>query len=141
MASIKLGGLEVPEDALTVRFVRASGPGGQNVNKVSTAVEYRLNLDAAGIRGALRERLEGVAGSRLTAGGEIIVFADTHRTQPRNRDAARARLAALIERALPEPHPRVPTRPTAGARARRLEDKRRRAGVKKLRTPIDPLRD
>ena len=141
MASIELGGLDVPEDALTFRFVRASGPGGQNVNKVSTAVECRLSLDAAGIRGGLRERLARLAGSRLTASGEIVVFADTHRTQPRNRDAARARLAALIERALPEPRPRVPTRPTAGARVRRLEDKRRRAGVKKLRTPVDPLRD
>ena len=141
MASIELGGLDVPEGALTFRFVRASGPGGQNVNKVSTAVECRLSLDAAGIRGALRERLARLAGSRLTASGEIVVFADTHRTQSRNRDAARARLAALIERALPEPRPRVSTRPTAGARVRRLEDKRRRAGVKKLRTPVDPLRD
>ena len=141
MASIDLGGIDVPEGALAFKFVRASGPGGQNVNKVSTAVECRLNLDAAGIRGAFRERFERLAGSRLTADGEIVVFADAHRTQPRNRDAARARLAALIERALPEPLPRVPTRPTAGARARRLEDKRRRAGVKKLRGSFDPLRD
>ena len=141
MASIDIGGIAVPDDALTFRFVRASGPGGQNVNKVSTAVEGRLNLDAAGIRGAFRERLERMAGSRLTTAGEIVVFADNHRTQPRNREAAQARLAALIEEALPEPRRRVPTRPTAGARARRHEDKRRRAGVKKLRGSVDPPDD
>ena len=122
MASIDLGGIAVPEDALTFKFVRASGPGGQNVNKVSTAVEGRLDLDAAGIRGGLRDRLERLAGSRLTAAGEIVVFADTHRTQPRNREAALARLAAHVEEARLEPRPRVPTRPSAGAKARRRDE-------------------
>ena len=137
MASIDLGGIAVPEAALTFRFVRASGPGGQNVNKVSTAVEGRLDLDAAGIRGGLRERLERLAGSRLTAAGEIVVFADTHRTQSRNREAALARLAALVGEARPEPRPRVPTRPSAGAKARRRDEKKRRGALKKLRAPVD----
>ena len=141
MASIDIGGIAVPEAALTWKFVRATGPGGQHVNKVSTAVECRLDLDAAGIRGALRERLERLAGSRLTAAGEIVVFVDTHRTQPRNREAALARFASLIEKALPEPRPRVPTRPTAGARARRQEDKKRRSKLKKRRGLVDSRED
>ncbi len=138
MATIDIGGIDIPETALAWKFVRASGPGGQNVNKVSTAVEGRLDLDAAGIRGGFRDRLERLAGSRLTAAGEVVVFADTHRTQSRNREAALARLAALVEAAWPEPRPRVPTRPSAGAKARRRDEKKRRGTLKRLRAPVDP---
>lgn len=137
MATIDIGGLEIPESALTFRFARSSGPGGQNVNKVATAVQCRLDLDAAGVKGPLRLRLEAVAGKRLTVAGEIVVSADTHRSQARNRAEALSRLAAMIENARREPRPRRPTQPTARARERRLENKRRRAKTKKGRGPVD----
>ncbi|MCY3971951.1 MAG: alternative ribosome rescue aminoacyl-tRNA hydrolase ArfB [Acidobacteria bacterium] len=136
MPPIDIGGLEIPETALTFKFVRASGPGGQNVNKVATAVQCRLDLDAAGIEGLLRQRLERLAGKRLTVAGEIVVFCDTHRTQARNRAAALTRLASMIEEAAVEPRPRVATRPSARARARRLEAKRQRGATKRLRGPV-----
>ena len=138
MAMIELGGLPIPQVALTWRFVRASGPGGQNVNKVSTAVECRLNLEAAGLRGDVRLRLERLAGRCLTAGGEIVIFAETHRTQPRNRAAALARLDALVGAARPAPRRRIPTRPPAAAKTRRREAKRRRGAVKEMRRPPLP---
>lgn len=136
MATIDIGGLTIPERALTFKFVRASGPGGQNVNKVATAAQCRLDLDAAGIEGDVRQRLERLAGKRLTAAGEIVVSADTHRTQARNRAEALARLGTLIEAARAEPRPRRPTRPSAGAREKRLAAKRRRGETKKRRGPI-----
>ena len=138
MAMIELGGLPIPQVALTWRFVRASGPGGQNVNKVSTAVECRLNLEAAGLRGDVRLRLERLAGRRLTAGGEIVIFAEAHRTQPRNRAAALARLDVLLGAARPAPRRRIPTRPPAAAKTRRREAKRRRGAVKEMRRPPLP---
>ena len=137
MATLDIGGLAIPERALTLKFVRSSGPGGQNVNKVATAVQCRLDLDAAGIEGELRLRLETVAGRRLTVGGEIVVSADTHRTQARNRTEALSRLAAMIEDARAEPRRRRPTRPSARARAKRLQDKRRRGETKKRRGRVD----
>ncbi|MYB19192.1 MAG: aminoacyl-tRNA hydrolase [Holophagales bacterium] len=136
MATIDIGGLAVPERALRFKFVRASGPGGQNVNKVATAAQCRLHLDEAGIEGPLRRRLEALAGKRLTVAGEIVVFCDTHRTQARNREAALTRLAAMIEEAAAEPRPRVATRPSARARTRRLEAKRQRGATKRLRGPV-----
>ena len=136
MAPIDIGGIAIPERALTFKFVRSSGPGGQNVNKVATAAQCRLDLDAAGLEDGLRLRLERLAGKRLTAAGEIVVFADTHRTQARNRQAALSRLAALIEAARTEPRPRRPTRPSARARKKRLVAKRQRGATKKLRRPV-----
>jgi len=137
MATIELGGMAIPDSALTWMFVRASGPGGQHVNKVSTAVECRLHLDRAGIGGGTRERLEKLAGSRLTGGGEVRVFVDRHRAQARNRAIALERLAALIAAARQEPKRRVPTKPSAAQKARRREDKKRRSEIKKRRRAPD----
>lgn len=135
--AVEIGGIAIPERALGWKFVRASGPGGQNVNKVATAVECRLDLNQAGLDPNLRQRLERLAGNRLAAGGEVVIFAATHRTQGRNREAALARLGALIERARHVPKRRIPTGPSASARAGRLRDKRHRAEVKKTRRRVD----
>lgn len=137
MATVELGGLPIPESALAWKFVRASGPGGQNVNKVSTAVECRLDLAAAELPPSVRGRLERIAGSRLNARGEIVLFADAYRTQARNRAAALERLDALVAAARHVPKPRVPTKPSKAQRARRREDKKRRGEVKRSRRPPD----
>ena len=135
---MNIGGINIPPSALTWKFVRSRGPGGQNVNKVSTAVECRLKLDEAGFDPGVRERLKRLAANRLTATGDIVVFADTHRTQQRNREAALERLGALVEQARRAPKRRIPTAPSAGAKARRRDEKRRRAGIKGLRGPLRP---
>jgi len=137
MAMIELGGLEIPEAALSWNFVRASGPGGQNVNKVSTAAECRLDLDAAGLDQGVRQRLVRLAGSRLTRAGEILIVADSQRTQARNRADALARLGALIEAARVPPKPRVATRVPTTQKAIRRADKRHRGEVKRQRKPPD----
>lgn len=135
MATVEIGGFPVPESALTWKFVRASGPGGQNVNKVSTAVECRLDLATAELPPSVRARLEAIAGSRLNARGEIILFADAFRTQARNRAAALERLDALVTAARQVPKPRVATKPSRAQKARRREDKKRRGDVKRSRRP------
>lgn len=126
--------LSLPETLLRFRFVLSCGPGGQNVNKVASAVQLRVQLaDLQMLSERQRARLARLAGSRLTKQGEIVITAQRHRQQERNRQEAIERLLTLIRKSLLEPKPRKKTRPSAQVRARRVADKRRRADTKKTR--------
>ena len=120
------------------RFVRASGPGGQKVNKVATATELRFDVHASALPADVRARLLSAAGRRLTSDGVVLIDSREFRTQAQNRAAARDRLIALVERAFRKPKKRTPTRPGAGARERRLITKKIRSAVKRTRTRRPP---
>jgi ribosome-associated protein len=126
--------ISIDESEIAESFVRASGPGGQNVNKLATAVQLRFDVrHSPSLPSDLRARLERLAGRRITRDGVLVIIAQRHRTQERNRDDARTRLLELIRQAAVKPKLRRPTRPTAASRERRIEGKKRRAGVKRLR--------
>ncbi len=123
--------IRLDEDELVERFVRAQGPGGQHVNKTSSAVELRFDVrNSPSLAEDVKARLERLAGSRLTSEGVIVLVAQTHSAQQLNREAARERLFALIREAALRPKRRRPTRPTLASKVRRLDGKTRRSGIK-----------
>ena len=126
--------ISIEERELEERFIRASGPGGQNVNKLATAVQLRFDVrHSPSLPAQVRTRLERLAGRRLTREGVLVINAQRHRTQERNRQDGLDRLIALIQRAAVAPVPRRRTKPPAGARERRLQSKKRRGSIKDLR--------
>jgi ribosome-associated protein len=126
--------ISIDEREIEESFVRASGPGGQNVNKLSTAVQLRFDVrNSPSLPGDVRERLTRLAGSRMTNDGVLVIIAQRHRTQGRNREDALERLVELIRQAAVRPVKRRPTRPTKASRERRIEGKKRRGGIKNLR--------
>jgi ribosome-associated protein len=134
MALVVTPSLVLDDALVTERFVRASGPGGQNVNKVATAVELRFDLAAAPLDERVKARVRTLAGSRLIEDDVVLIDSREHRVQSKNREAARARLVALIQQALVVPKRRTKTRPTRAAKERRLETKVRRSRVKARRS-------
>jgi ribosome-associated protein len=130
------------ENEIQEEFVRASGPGGQNVNRVATAVQLRFDIaNSASLPEDVRRRLLRIGGSRVTRDGILIIDARRFRTQEQNRKDARERLIGLVKRAAEKPKPRRQTKPTAASKRRRLAEKRRRSRIKQQRQSVDPAED
>lgn len=129
--------VNIPDEALSESFLAATGPGGQNVNKVATSVQLRVNLGQLGLANEVLERLKRLAGSRLTGGGQLIITARRFRTQEANRADARRRLAEMIAAAHIVQPKRRPTRPSRAAKAQRVEKKRKRSIVKQARGKVE----
>ncbi|MBR9863276.1 MAG: aminoacyl-tRNA hydrolase [Rhodobacteraceae bacterium] len=130
--------IKIEEWELTESFHRASGPGGQHVNKTSSAVELRFEAERSpNLTGAVKARLKRLAGRRWTKDGAVIITSESHRSQQMNREDAREKLAELIRKATEVPKRRIKTRPTLGSKRRRLEGKKQRGAVKKLRGKVE----
>ena len=121
---------EIPESAISEKFLAGSGPGGQNVNKVATACQLRVNIYALGLAPDAFRRLKMLAGSKLTTEGELVILARRFRTQEANRADARARLSELVDAALVRPERRIKTKPSKAAKAKRVDSKKARSTVK-----------
>ena len=129
--------VQIPEEALSERFLAATGPGGQNVNKVATACQLRVDVFKLGLSPHAYEQLKAIAGSKMTTAGELIITARRFRTQEGNREDARRRLAEMIAEAHVVRAKRRPTKPSRAARARRVDQKKQRSDVKRGRGKVD----
>ena len=128
----------IPESEIEISAVRSAGAGGQNVNKVSSAIHLRFDVAASSLPGAVKARLLGLKDQRITRDGVVVIKAQQHRSQDMNRDEALARLQELVDRAAVAPKVRRPTRPTRSSKRKRLENKVRRGRIKQLRGRVNP---